>query len=117
MLANKMPDEAADTAYNVYLRTMEAYLFESGQQPPKDHGRTRINFLKASMNDDRIDPSFGEKIANAAKLKNANDYGADLEFISQEQATEVVAGADKFYHTVKTIIANPNPKPKNAPAP
>lgn len=109
MLAAEMPDEAVDTAYNVYLRTMEAYLYELGQTPPKDHGRTRVNFLAASSKDDRIPDFYVEKITDAARLKNANDYGVEAYFITHDEAIEVVALADKFFHTVKNIVDPPSP--------
>lgn len=111
MLKNSMPDEAADTAYNIYLRTMEAYLFEIGQTPPKDHGRTRTNFFNIKDLDPRFDKALENKIIAASKMKNSNDYGFETNFISQKEATDFVNSADEFYRTIKNIVANPTSSP------
>ena len=113
MLKNSMPDEAADTAYNVYLRTMEAYLFGIGYTPRLCHGKTRTNFFNIKKFDPRFNKALENKIIAASKIKNSNDYGYEMNFISQKEASDFVNSAAKFYRTIKNIIINPVSSPND----
>jgi len=105
-----VPRIAAREAYLSAYHAAEALILERTGKVAKTHRGVRAEFVRLTRNDQRVDRTLFEFLAQAYELKAIADYGTGSEaIITGDTAKSAIATAKRFLTFVTELLNTSEP--------
>lgn len=105
-----VPRIAAREAYLSAYHAAEALILERTGKVAKTHRGVRSEFVRLTRNDQRVDRTLFEFLAQAYELKAIADYGTGSEAtITGDAAKSAIVTAKRFLTFVTELLNTPEP--------
>lgn len=105
MLAVRLNEDAARTAYLACFHIAQGYIFERTDKTSKSHHGVQTEFFRLTREDDRADAWLRRFLSKAYEFKSVADYFTGEQAVtSAEDAAAAVATAKQFVSHFEGLI-------------
>ena len=108
MLNARLAEAAGRTAYFAAFHAAQALLFERESRVVKTHNGVHTEWQRLTRDDAEVDKDLRGFLSRSFRFKITADYGLDpLDRVTDAQASEAIAVAERFIALVESKLAAP----------